>query len=76
MKFGKTGTEASPVRAPLIRDIVRPLDGIPDALYGFRTLDCGFTPDMIGDPAAKGWLNGKTTAGTDVAGSVPVLVSP
>jgi hypothetical protein len=71
VRFGRTDTEARAVRAPVIRDVIQPLDGIPDAMYGFMTFDCGFElTDTIG------WLKGKTTAGTNVAGSVPVLVSP
>jgi hypothetical protein len=69
VKFGRTGTEASPVRAPLLRDLNG--DGYLDAMYGFMTFDCGFA---IGDKV--GWLKGKTATGQDVVGSDSVLVSP
>ena len=69
VKFGRTGTEAGPVRAPIIRDIVQPLDGYPDAMYGFRTFDCGFQP---GD--TRGCLTGQTTAGVIVSSCDSVLV--
>jgi hypothetical protein len=69
VKFGKTGTEASPVRAPLIRDLN--VDGYLDAMYGFSTFDCGFA---LGD--TQGWLKGKLSDGTDVEGSDSVLIYP
>lgn len=69
VKFGKTGTEASPVRAPLLRDING--DGFLDAMYGFRTFDCGFA---LGD--TNGVLTGNLNDGTDIEGSDSVLVSP
>jgi hypothetical protein len=69
VKFGKTGTEASPVRAPLIRDLNG--DGYLDAMYGFMTFDCGFA---LGD--TNGILKGKMNNGTDVEGSDSVLVYP
>jgi hypothetical protein len=69
VKFGKTGTEASPMRAPLIRDLN--WDGFIDAMYGFRTFDCGF---QLGD--TEGWLKGYTVSGTLVEGSDSVLVLP
>jgi len=70
VKFGKTGTEASPVRAPLIRDLNR--DGFLDAMYGFRTFDCGF---QLGD--TQGILTGKLNDGrTNAIGSDSVLVFP
>ena len=67
--FGWTGTEAGPVRAPLMRDMNS--DGFLDAMYGFRTFDCGF---QLGDN--EGWLTGFTGGGTPVEGSDSVLVSP
>jgi hypothetical protein len=69
VKFGRTGTEASPVRAPIMRDLNA--DGLTDAMYGFMTFDCGF---QLGD--TEGVLTGKTTAGIDVIGRDSVLVSP
>jgi len=69
VKFGRTGTEASPVRPPLIRDLNG--DGFLDAMYGFRTFDCNFA---LGD--MKGWLKGSTASGTFVEGSDSVLVLP
>ncbi len=69
VKFGKTGTEASPVRAPMLRDLNG--DGYLDAMYGFRTFDCGF-----GDGDTAGILKGKLNNGTDVEGSDSVLVLP
>jgi hypothetical protein len=69
VKFGRTGTEASPVRAPLGRDLNG--DGYLDAMYGFRTLDCGFE---LGD--TEGILTGRLFDGTDVRGVDSVLVSP
>ncbi len=74
VKFGKTGTEASPMRAPMIRDLNG--DGRPDAMYGFRTFGCDFASDQIGDPDAKGLLKGSTASGTPVEGSDSVLVLP
>ena len=67
--FGRTGTEASPVRVPILRDLNG--DGFLDAMYGFRTFDCGFA---LGD--TEGWLTGYTVSGTPVEGSDSVLVSP
>ena len=69
VKFGKTGTEASPMRAPIIRDLNG--DGFLDAMYGFRTFDCGF---VLGD--TTGLLKGKLNNGTDAEGNDSVLVSP
>ena len=69
VKFGKTGAEASPVRAPLIRDLN--YDGHLDAMYGFRTFECGFA---LGD--TQGLLKGSTGDGTPVEGSDSVLVLP
>jgi hypothetical protein len=69
VKFGKTGTEASPVRAPLLRDLNR--DGIVDAMYGFTTFSCGFA---LGD--TEGILTAKLNDGTDANGSDSVLVYP
>jgi len=69
VKFGLTGTEASPVRAPILRDLNT--DGFTDAMYGFQTFACGFA---LGD--TEGALKGKLTIGTDVVGSDSVLVSP
>ncbi|MHC4356408.1 MAG: PKD domain-containing protein, partial [Planctomycetota bacterium] len=69
VKFGKTGTEASPVRAPLIRDLNG--DGYLDAMYGFMTNSCGFA---LGD--TEGILTGKLQDGTDAVGTDSVLVMP
>ena len=69
MRFGKTGAEASPGRAYMLRDLNR--DGVVDALYGFLTPDCGF---QLGDTEGK--LTGSTTDGTPVEGVDSVLVSP
>jgi len=69
VKFGKTGTEASPLRAPMLRDLN--WDGFIDAMYGFRTFDCGFA---LGD--TEGWLKGTTASGIPVEGSDSVLVAP
>ena len=69
VKFGKTGTEVSPVRAPLIRDLNG--DGKFDAMYGFMTFDCGFA---MGD--TTGILKGKLNDGIDAEGKDSVLVSP
>lgn len=69
VKFGKTGTEASPIRAPLIRDLNA--DGFADAMYGFMTNNCGFA---LSD--TQGILKGSTASGTDVEGSDSVLVLP
>jgi hypothetical protein len=69
VKFGRTGTEASPVRAPIMRDLNA--DGFTDAMYGFMTFDCDF---QLGD--TEGVLTGKTTAGIDLIGRDSVLVSP
>jgi hypothetical protein len=68
VRFGRTGTEARAVRAPLLRDLNG--DGILDAMYGFMTFDCGF---QLGD--TKGILTGKLKDGTDVSGEDSVLVS-
>ena len=67
--FGRTGTEASPVRAPMMRDLSG--DGLLDAMYGFQTFDCGF---QLGDN--EGWLTGFTVGATPVEGVDSVLVSP
>jgi hypothetical protein len=67
--FGRTGTEASPVRAPIMRDLNG--DGFLDAMYGFQTFDCGF---QLGD--TEGWLTGFTTDNKVVDGGDSVLVSP
>ena len=69
VRFGHTGTEASPVRAPVIRDINN--DRFTDALYGFQTFDCGFE---LSDE--EGWLPGSTTAGVSIKGSDSVEVAP
>jgi hypothetical protein len=69
VRFGRTGTEARAVRAPLLRDMNG--DGILDALYGFMTFDCGF---RLGD--TKGLLTGKLKDGTDARGEDSVFVSP
>ena len=69
VKFGKTGAEASPVRAPLIRDLNG--DGFADAMYGFMTNSCGFA---LGD--TKGILKAKLNNGTNAEGNDSVLVMP
>jgi len=69
VKFGRTGTEASPVRAPMLRDLNS--DGLMDAMYGFATFDCGF---VLSD--TEGILTGKLNDGTDVLGSDSVSVFP
>ena len=69
VRFGLTGTEARPVRAPTLRDLNR--DGFVDAMYGFQTFDCGF---QMGDN--EGWLTGFTANEIPVVGSDSVLVSP
>jgi len=68
VKFGRTGTEASPVRVPTIRDLNG--DGKSDAMYGFMTFSCGF---QLGD--TEGVLTVKTTGGMNVIGRDSVLVS-
>ena len=67
--FGRTGTEASSVRAPILRDLNG--DGFLDAMYGFMTFDCGF---QLGD--TEGWLTGFTVDGTYFESSDVVLVLP
>lgn len=69
VKFGKTGTEASPIRTPLLSDLNH--DGFTDAMYGFRTFDCGF---QLGDTEGK--LKGYIASGIPVEGSDSILVSP
>ncbi|MHC4568662.1 MAG: TolB family protein [Planctomycetota bacterium] len=69
VKFGRIGTEASPVRAPITRDLNS--DGFVDVMYGFQTFDCGF---QLGD--TEGWLIGFTISGIPVEGVDSVLVSP
>jgi VCBS repeat-containing protein len=69
VRFGRTGTEARAVRAPVLRDMNG--DGILDALYGFMTFDCGF---VLGD--TKGILSGKLKDGTDASGEDSVVVIP
>ena len=69
VKFGRTGTEASPARAYMLRDLNR--DGIVDAMFGFATPDCCF---QLGDTEGK--LTGYTTDGTPFRGLDSVLVSP
>ncbi len=67
VRFGHSGTEAKPVRAPTIRDLNG--DGRNDALYGFMTFDCQF---KMGD--TKGVLTGQMTDGTNVTGDDSVVV--
>jgi len=67
VRFGRTGTEASPVREPAIRDINA--DGFDDALYGFLTFDCGFE---LGD--TTGNLTGQIAGEIPIAGSDSVSV--
>ncbi|MHC4566448.1 MAG: DPP IV N-terminal domain-containing protein [Planctomycetota bacterium] len=69
VKFGRTGTEAGPVRAPITRDLNS--DGFVDAMYGFQTYDCDF---QLGD--TEGWLIGFTINGGPVEGVDSVLVLP
>jgi parallel beta-helix repeat protein len=69
VRFGRTGAEAAPVRAPTIRDMNA--DGLPDAMYGFLTFKCGF---KLGD--TEGILTGSTTSGVLIEGRDSVLVSP
>jgi predicted outer membrane repeat protein/parallel beta-helix repeat protein len=69
VRFGRNGTEASPVREPALQDVNS--DGFIDALYGFSTFACGFA---TGD--AEGHLTGSTTGGATVAGSDSVVVAP
>lgn len=62
VRFGRTGTEAAPVGAPRFRDYNG--DDIPDALFGFRSSQCGF---QIG--STQGFLtatkDGCTLTGAD-----------
>lgn len=67
VRFGRNGTEASPVREPAIRDINA--DGFDDALYGFLTFDCGFA---LGD--TTGTLTGQIAGEIPIAGSDSVSV--
>jgi len=69
--FGPTGTEAAPVRGPMLRDFIRPLDGFLDAMYGFRTFDCGF---QLGD--TQGLLTGLSSGGIPIEGTDSVVVYP
>jgi parallel beta-helix repeat protein len=69
VRFGRTGTEATPVRAPTIRDMNA--DGLPDAMYGFLTFKCGF---QLGN--TEGILTGSTTSGILIEGRDSVVVSP
>ncbi len=67
--FGQTGVEAAAVRGPIVRDVNR--DGYLDAMYGFRTFDCGFA---AGD--TWGQLTAQTVGGTGAEGGDSVLVYP
>lgn len=69
VRFGRTGTEASPVRPGVVLDFDR--DGVEDVLYGFRTIDCGFT----GGPGV-GWLRATLMGGSRVQASDDVIVVP
>lgn len=69
VKFGRTGTEASPVRMPILRDLNG--DGFADAMYGFLTYNCGF---QLGD--TSGILRGTLTNAMPVLGTDSVAVSP
>lgn len=69
VRFGRTGTEASPMRAPILRDLNG--NGFIDAMYGFMTSNCGFA---LGD--TEGWLTGFTTSGTPLEGVDSVVVMP
>ncbi|MBI5374606.1 MAG: hypothetical protein HZA77_04165 [Candidatus Schekmanbacteria bacterium] len=67
VKFGKTGTEASPMRAPIFRDFNR--DGNLDAIYMFIMNKCGFA---MGN--TQGILTGKLNDGTEASGSDSVKI--
>ncbi|MEI7656440.1 MAG: hypothetical protein WCK33_00055 [Phycisphaerae bacterium] len=69
VRFGRSGTEASPVRPGRVLDVNR--DGRPDMLYGFRTGDCGFVP---GDQA--GVIRASIGGGVVVEGRDAVVVQP
>lgn len=69
VRFGRTGTEAAPVRAPTIRDMNA--DGRPDAMYGFLTFNCHF---QLGN--TEGILTGSTTSGVLIEGRDSVVVFP
>jgi RHS repeat-associated protein len=68
IRFGRSGIEASPVRAPMIRDLNG--DGFADALYGFMTFDCGF---QTGD--TSGILTGETIDNIQIEGTDSVLIT-
>lgn len=67
VKFGPTGAEASPVRAPSFADINK--DGFLDALYNFNNLTCKF---KVGDP--MGILRATLKNGVVLSGSDSVKV--
>jgi streptogramin lyase len=68
VKFGRTGTEASPVRSGIFRDFNG--DGQMDALFGFRTQSCGFT---VGN--TEGFLSFEV-GGKTIKASDSVLINP
>jgi len=69
VKFGRAGTEAIPVRPPIMRDLNA--DGFIDAMYGFMTFNCAF---QLGN--TEGILTGSTTSGVLIEGRDSVVVSP
>ena len=68
VKFGRIGTEASPVGPYSLGDFNG--DGLLDTTYEFQTFDCGF---LLGD--TQGLLTGVTFFGMPVAGSDSVIVT-
>lgn len=69
VRFGRTGTEAAPVRPGRVLDLNR--DGKLDILYGFKTAACGF---MAGD--TQGVIRATAGAGVVVEGRDAVMVMP
>ncbi len=69
VRFGRTGTEAAPVRAGRVIDLNG--DGRLDILYGFKTAACGF---MLGD--TQGVIRAVAGGGVVVEGRDAVMVMP
>ncbi len=69
VRFGRLGTEASPVRPGTRIDFNQ--DGFDDILYGFRTIDCGFQQGI-----GTGWLRVTLSNGSRVQASDSVFVIP
>ncbi len=69
VRFGPTGTEASPVIPPYLFDIDE--DGHTDALFGFRTFDCAFSLEDVLATIKLSLLDNTPLSGQDAIEVVP-----